>query len=206
MQKAIVLVSGGLDSSVILAKTVSLLGAENVMGLCMHYGQKHSKEIKCARAVCAYYDVVLMEEDMSEVFKGSQCTLLEGNADISHKSYAEQIEEEGTVSAYVPFRNGLFLSYAASKALIHGADYIMYGAHADDAAGNAYPDCSENFYDAMHQAIYQGTGHKVKLVAPYINKNKSEIVKDGIELKVPFDITWSCYEGNKKACGRCEHV
>ena len=117
----------------------------------------------------------------------------------------QQIEEthgEKPVSTYVPFRNGLFLSSAASIALSHDCSKIMYGAHADDAAGAAYPDCSVDFVNAMNQAIYLGSGNQLTIEAPFVSLTKADVVKKGLELGVPYELTWSCYEG-EKPCGKC---
>lgn len=73
----------------------------------------------------------------------------------------------------------------------------------DDAAGNAYPDCSDIFNKAMNQAIYEGSGHQLEINAPFVKMTKAQIVKIGLELKVPYELTWSCYEGNDKPCGMC---
>ena len=107
------------------------------------------------------------------------------------------------VSTYVPFRNGLFLSSAASVALSHGCEVIYYGAHADDAAGNAYPDTSAAFNTAIADAIRIGSGDALRVAAPFIDQPKSRVVAAGRELGVPFALTWSCYEGHEKACGVC---
>ena len=80
---------------------------------------------------------------------------------------------------------------------------IYYGAHADDAAGFAYPDCSEVFNKAMNEAIYEGSGHQLRIEAPFVNMNKAEVVKLGLELEVPYHLTWSCYEGGDKPCRKC---
>ena len=136
------------------------------------------------------------------------CTLMKGGADIEHKSYAEQIAEngEGRVATYVPFRNGLLLSIATAYAdsLFPGEDVeVYYGAHADDAAGEAYADCSPEFADAMDKAISIGTYGKIHINRPLINMNKAEVVKTGLAIGVPYELTWSCYEGGEKACGTC---
>ncbi|MBE5961242.1 MAG: 7-cyano-7-deazaguanine synthase QueC, partial [Lachnospiraceae bacterium] len=75
--------------------------------------------------------------------------------------------------------------------------------HMDDAAGNAYPDCSELFFSTMSQAIYEGSGQALTLLAPFISSNKAEVVRTGLSLDVPYHLTWSCYEGHSKACGTC---
>lgn len=205
--KILVLSSGGVDSTTCLAMAVAEVGAENVLALSVYYGQKHDKEIQAAKKVAEYYGVRRMELDLSVIFAGSNCSLLkQSTEDIPLESYAQQIEEthgEKPVSTYVPFRNGLFLSSAASIALSHGCSKIMYGAHADDAAGAAYPDCSLDFVNAMNQAIYLGSGNQLTIEAPFVSLTKADVVKKGLELGVPYDLTWSCYEGGEKPCGKC---
>lgn len=80
---------------------------------------------------------------------------------------------------------------------------IYYGAHHDDAAGNAYPDCSEAFVQAMNRSVQEGTGGALRIEAPFVRWNKAQIVKEGLRLGVPYELTWSCYEGGDKPCGRC---
>jgi 7-cyano-7-deazaguanine synthase len=202
--KVVVLSSGGVDSTVCLAKAVAENGAENVISLSMFYGQKHKKELESARAVAEHFRVRHIERDLSSVFTFSDCSLLEDRGSIKHQSYADQLKEkQGTVDTYVPFRNGLFLSYATAIAYSIGARKVIYGAHADDAAGRAYPDCTPDFRDAMDHAIFEGTGYKVGLDAPLIDLNKSGVVALGVKYKAPFHLTWSCYEGGERACGTC---
>lgn len=205
--KILVLSSGGVDSTTCLALAVKEVGAENVIALSIYYGQKHDKEIQAAKAVADYYGVARMELDLSTIFAGSNCSLLKQSTEaIPQESYAAQIEKTGgekPVSTYVPFRNGLFLSSAASVALSQGCEKILYGAHADDAAGAAYPDCSVQFVTAMNQAIVEGTGGQLRLEAPFVSVSKAEVVKTGLALGVPYELTWSCYEGGDKPCGVC---
>lgn len=204
--KALVLFSGGLDSSVCLALAVEKYGAAEVLALSVSYGQKHKKEIAAAQQVAAYYGVRLITLDLGAIFKDSACTLLEGAAEaIPHEDYADQLKQTGgaPVSTYVPYRNGLFLSSAASIALSHGCEVIYYGAHADDAAGNAYPDTSAAFNRAISEAIYLGSGNALTVTAPFVNSTKAQVVAEGLRLNVPFRLTWSCYEGGEKACGTC---
>lgn len=203
--KALVLLSGGVDSSTCLAVAKEKFG-DNVMALSMYYGQKHSKELESAKAVADYYQVELITMDLAKIFAHSNCSLLKGsNEDIPQESYDQQIKERNgeTVSTYVPFRNGLFLSTSASIALEYECDVIYYGPHADDAAGSAYPDCSVEFNQAMEQAIYIGSGKKLRLEAPFVDKTKKDIVAEGLRLGVPYELTWSCYCGTEKPCHKC---
>jgi 7-cyano-7-deazaguanine synthase len=143
---------------------------------------------------------------LAKIFQYSDCSLLShSDKEIPKEAYSEQIKKtEGTpVSTYVPFRNGLFLSSAASIALSKNCDVIYYGAHSDDSAGSAYPDCSDEFNKAINEAIYLGSGKQLKVVAPFINKTKAGVVKMGLDLKVPYEYTWSCYEGGDTPCGKC---
>ena len=205
--KAMVLSSGGVDSTTALGLAIQKYGREQVIALSLSYGQKHEKEIEAAKAVAAYYGIEQLFLDLSKIFQYSNCSLLkQSDEKIPEESYAEQIREtegETPVSTYVPFRNGLFLSTAASIALSKGCQVIYYGAHADDAAGFAYPDCSPVFNEAMNQAIWEGSGHQLKIEAPFVNINKAEVVKTGLKLGVPYELTWSCYEGGEKPCGKC---
>lgn len=204
--KALVLFSGGLDSTTCLALAVERYGAENVLALSVSYGQKHTKELEAARAVAAYYGVRLQALDLAAIFADSDCSLLKGSSqEIPKESYAEQLSETdgAPVSTYVPFRNGLFLSSAASVALSNGCSVIYYGAHADDAAGNAYPDCSQEFNDAINTAIFLGSGKQLRVEAPFVGKTKADVVAEGLRLNAPYHLTWSCYEGGEHPCGLC---
>lgn len=204
--KVLVLLSGGLDSTTCLAMAVNKYGEKNVVALAASYGQKHTKELNAARNIAKYYNVEIIELDLAKIFSYSNSSLLtHSNKEIPKDTYAEQLKNtnEATVSTYVPFRNGLFLSTAASVALSKECNIIFYGAHSDDAAGSAYPDCTEAFNNAMNTAIYEGSGRQLKVEAPFINLHKKDIVKLGLDLKVPYELTWSCYEGEEFSCGKC---
>ncbi len=205
-EKAMVLFSGGVDSATCLGLAIERFGKENVIPLSIVYGQKHEKEVEAAHKILDYYGLKGMELDLTTIFAYSDCSLLSHSGqEIPEGSYARQLEErEGAaVSTYVPFRNGLFLSSAASMALSVKCSCIYYGAHGDDAAGNAYPDCSEAFLRSMNQAVYEGSGKVLQIEAPFINCNKAQVVKEGLRLGVPYELTWSCYEGKEHPCGRC---
>ena len=209
--KALVLNSGGMDSTTLVGMAVDHYGKENVITASLYYGQKHDKELKCAAAVAEYYGVRHIEEDISSVMKyaGDVCSLVKGSKDeIIDKSYADQIAEngEGRVGTYVPFRNGLFLSIAAAYAdslFPNEQVEIWYGAHSDDAAGCAYADCSEEFAAAMDKAITIGTYGNIGVTRPLIHLNKADVCAQGLRLHVPYHLTTSCYHGGEKACGVC---
>ena len=205
-KKALVLSSGGVDSTTCLGIAVEKYGKDQVIALSISYGQKHQKEIEAPLVEAGSYGWEDRELVSVPAVSFRDCSLLKhSDREIPHESYAKQLEEtNGTpVSTYVPFRNGLFLSSAASIALSKGCSVIYYGAHADDSAGNAYPDCSSVFHEAMNKAIYEGSGKQLWIEAPFVNWTKAQVVKKGLELNVPYELTWSCYEGGETPCGVC---
>lgn len=204
--KALVLSSGGVDSSTCLALAVKKFGKENVVALSISYGQKHDKEIEASDRIAEYYGVEHIYLDLAPIFQYSNCSLLkQSDSEVPHETYAEQLaDKDGTpVDTYVPFRNGLFISSAASIALSKDCSVIYYGAHSDDAAGNAYPDCSAAFNNAMGDAVRIGSGEQLTIEAPFVYMTKAGVVKLGLELGVPYELTWSCYEGGDEPCGEC---
>ncbi len=205
--KAVVLSSGGLDSTTCLAISVDKLGSDNVSAVSIFYGQRHSKELECANNVARWYGVSHYEFDAGELMKFSDSALLNTSSKSLEKSdYAEQVEKNPRIATYVPFRNGLMISMAATFAdgLYKDDNVKLYiGVHQDDAAINAYADCSKEFIDAMGEAVKIGTYGKIELVAPFVGKNKADIVKVGLDLKVPYELTRSCYERGDKPCGKC---
>lgn len=180
--KAMVLFSGGIDSTTCLGMAVEKYGPENVIALSIAYGQKHTKEIEASDKIVKYYNVEHIYLDLAKIFQYSDCSLLShSDKEIPKESYNDQIKSTNgsPVSTYVPFRNGLFLSSAASIALSKGCIICM---------------CS---------IIYLGSGKQIKVVAPFINATKDQVVKKGLEINVPYKYTWSCYEGGEKPCGKC---
>lgn len=208
-EKAIVLSSGGVDSTTCLGLAVNQYGSENVVSVSIAYGQKHSRELECADAIAKYYNVRHEVLDLSSIFQFSNCSLLKQSSEaIPEGDYEEQVNRDasGKVSTYVPFRNGVMLSTIAALAqsiFPEDKTNIFLGAHADDAAGNAYADCSESFVNSMKDAIYVGTYEKVEVKTPFVSCNKAQVVKKGLELNVPYHLTWSCYAGGDKPCGKC---
>ena len=204
--KKVVLLSGGVDSTTCLAMALVDCAPEDILAVNMYYGQKHEREMRSARDVADFYGVELVELDLSAIFGRSNCSLLKGSTEaVPSGDYASQQKDDPgkPVSTYVPFRNGLMLSAAASIAVSVGASEVWYGAHADDAAGNAYPDCSPEFTAAIDGAINYGTDGQVRVIAPFIMVNKAGVVKEGLRLGVPYKLTWSCYNGGDHPCGKC---
>lgn len=202
--KAIVLNSGGLDSTTCVSMAVEKYGKENVSTVSIFYGQTLKKELECARKIAEHYGLKHYEFDLSDIFKYSNCTLLEHSTEeIKEESYEEQYSEDKIISSCVPFRNGLMLSVVATLAQsIYPEEEcdIVLGNHKSDFA---YADCSEAFTYKMGEAITEGTYGLVHFWSPLVSMEKSDVVKEGLRLNTPYEMTWSCYEGHEKACGRC---
>ena len=205
--KSVVLSSGGLDSTTCLGIAVDKFGRENVSTVSIFYGQRHARELDAAKKVADFYKVSHYEFDAAAIMKFSNSALLSSSTEnLEKKSYAEQVKKNPRIATYVPFRNGLMISMAASFAdgLYGGEDCeIFVGVHQDDAAINAYADCSEKFISAIGEAVSIGTYGKIKIVAPFVGKTKADVVKIGLDLKVPYELTWSCYERGEVPCGKC---
>ena len=207
--KAVVLSSGGLDSTTCLALAVKKCGAANVSTVSIFYGQRHAKELEAARNVAQFYNVAHYELKAADIFRLSNSALLNtSDASLDKGSYAAQMKSNNSprIATYVPFRNGLMLSMAASFAdgLYEDPRVDVYiGVHSDDVAGSAYADCRADFVAAMSAAIRIGTYEKIKIVAPFLCQTKADVVKAGLELGAPYNMTWSCYERGDIPCGQC---
>ena len=205
--KAVVLSSGGLDSTTCLGIAVKKFGSENVSAVSIFYGQRHAKELESSIKVAEFYKVARYEFDAAAIMKFSDSALLNSSTEnLEKNSYAEQVKKNPRISTYVPFRNGLMISMAASFAdgIFGGEECEIYiGVHQDDTAVNAYADCSESFIRAISEAVEIGTYGKIKIVAPFVGKTKADVVKIGLDLKVPYELTWSCYERGETPCGKC---
>jgi 7-cyano-7-deazaguanine synthase len=212
IRKTFVLHSGGLDSSTALALAVEqlsiMVGNPNlsqVVSVGMNYGQRHIREAEYAEKFCKEYCVDRLLVDMPPP---PRSMLTDPSIDIPDVSYADL--PQGISPTYVPFRNGQLLSLIAGIAqgwVMEDSDNreatIWFGAHAEDAANWAYPDCTPEFVGSMASAIYIGTYHKVRLITPFLHATKDAIVKMGAELLVPYEMTWSCYKGDDIHCGTC---
>ena len=209
--KALILYSGGLDSTCLLYHFARMLDTENVYALNITYGQKHPIERECARWHAKELNLGdrYIEEDLSRVFKFDySCSLLKGSKnEVPDGSYEEQQKEShGPVSTYVPFRNGLFASYAVAVAYQLDVDIVAMAIHQGDTVAEAYPDCSPAFADALNEAIKLGTDGKVQLLTPFVNLTKSKVVSAGVIAGMTehdFEHTHSCYKGIPGGCGSC---
>ncbi len=202
-RKAVVLLSGGLDSSTALyyAKAKGFF----CHCLIFDYGQRHCRELKSAVAVaksagCSYQIIKI-----SLPWKGS--ALLDNKISVFQPANRQTGKSANIPATYVPARNIIFLSFALSCAEAIGARAIFIGANAVDYSG--YPDCRPEFYRAWAKCASAGTksgvgGKSIKIQTPLISKTKAQIVKLGVSLGVPYELTWSCYQGGKVPCGRCD--
>lgn len=201
-KKAVVLFSGGLDSTTCLYWALS--AGYTCETLTVTYGQRHAREIKSAQKIAAGLGVKTHFLDV-ELPWLSGCSLTNPAQQLPNVP-VEKITAGGIPSTYVPGRNLLFLSLAGSLADSVNADAIIAGPNAVDFSG--YPDCTPDFYKAAAQALNRGTKKGVtdglEILAPLMYLSKADIVRLAATLKVPFELTWSCYAGGDKPCGTCD--
>ena len=202
MKKAVCLFSGGMDSTVCLYFACREGFAP--VAVSFDYGQRHEKEISSARQITAALQIPLHVIRLEFPWKGS--SLLQHDDKVPHGRNPEQMPKK-IPTTYVPARNAIFLSLAFSCAEAEKAEVIFFGANAIDYSG--YPDCRHEFIAAFAEAMKQGTqtgveGKPVRIMAPLLHLSKKEIVLLGKELGVPFELTWTCYEGNNRPCGTCD--
>ena len=192
--KAVLIYSGGLDSTTLLYEFKESIA----LAVSFDYGSKHNeREIAFARLNCEKLGVehiVIPLEFMQKYFRSS---LLKGGEDIPEGSY----DDSNMQSTVVPFRNGIMLAIAAGLAESRGLDAIMMANHGGDHA--IYPDCRPEFVDAFGKAVEAGTYNGVKLLSPYCDITKRDIALRGKALGIDYSLTYSCYKGGEKHCGKC---
>ena len=200
-KKAVVLLSGGLDSAVTLFYATNK-GYE-CFALSFDYGQRHKSEIDRAKRIAAAAGAHFKTVKLALPWKGSSLTDTKLALPIN-RTIGEI--KSGVPSTYVPARNTIFLSIAASYAEVIDARKIFIGAHSEDSSG--YPDCRKDYLESFAKTIKLGTksgvGGRLSLGFPLIDKTKSGIIKLGASLGVPFAITGSCYQGGRAPCGECD--
>ncbi len=195
--KTTIIYSGGLDSTVLLYHLLNQ--GHQVQALTVAYGQRHFVEMKHAAKICRNLCVEWRLADLRPI-QGLIGTSSQTNTAIPvpHGHYAE----ESMKATVVPNRNMIMLAVAGGWAIATKCDFIAYGAHAGDHA--IYPDCRDEFVNPLEQALLNADWHKVQILRPFIGKTKANIVEIGAALGVPFEDTWSCYEGEgKEHCGKC---
>jgi 7-cyano-7-deazaguanine synthase len=196
---AIVLVSGGMDSCV----TASIAGQDfRLAFLHVNYGQRtEERELRAFHELADFFHAekrLVVSIEHLKVIGGSSLT------DASIPVPEATVHQSAIPTTYVPFRNAHLLAIATSWAEVIGARKIFIGAVEEDSSG--YPDCREVFYQAFNKAIETGTKPetKIEIITPVIHLTKPGIVKKGLSLRSPFNLTWSCYQNSERACGRCE--
>jgi 7-cyano-7-deazaguanine synthase len=206
-RKAVVLLSGGMDSCVSAAIAVDRHGRENIALLHASYGQRtQQRERRAFEEIANFYKIerrLIAELNYFRKIGGSALT----DSKITVPEYsldAGGAHGSSIPVTYVPFRNAHFLSVGVSWAEAIGAGFIYIGAVAEDSSG--YPDCRPEYYEAFQQLIEVGTRPetKIEIVTPVIGMKKDEIIRRGLALKAPLGLTWSCYQGEELACGRCD--
>lgn len=200
--QVLVVLSGGMDSTVCAALAVRDFGAKNTAALHIDYGQRTEKrERRAFQEISEQMGIRTRLAVKTEFFRAIGGSALTDD-EIAVPEAGPEIGSEIPVT-YVPFRNSHFLSAAVSWAEVLGAEKIYIGAVQQDSSG--YPDCRPEFYAAFNEAVRTGTKEgRIRIETPLIALRKAEIVMLGLELGAPFDLTWSCYSREDKACGVCD--
>ncbi|WP_281951058.1 7-cyano-7-deazaguanine synthase QueC [Nitrosophilus kaiyonis] len=198
MKKAVCIISGGMDSAV--ASYIAKKEGYEIIALHFNYGQRtENKELKCFRAISNKLSAKSYEIDLPFFKQIGASALVDKNIAVPTEGI-----KPGVPVTYVPFRNGIFLSIAAAVAEKEGAEAIYIGIVEEDSSG--YPDCKESFIEAMTKAINLGTKDEtnIEIKTPLIHLHKEDIVSKALELDVPLELTWSCYQAEDEACGVCD--
>jgi len=195
--RVVLIASGGLDSTTLLYRL--LHENKEVFVITFNYGQKHQKEIECAKKTCTRFGVIQKIVYLEELTRSG---IFGDNALTSDRKVPEgHYTDENMTSTVVPNRNMIMLSIAFAYAISVGAEEVYYGAHAGDH--DIYPDCRPNFVIAMQSVARLCHYWPIELRVPYLHVPKGEIVTEGLKLNVDYTLTWTCYNGQALACGKC---
>lgn len=193
--KAVVVYSGGMDSYTVLH--TALTEGKEVYALSFNYGQRHSKELDVAAAVCAKHGIPHKIVDISAINSLMAGSSLTSDIEIPEGHYAE----DSMKNTVVPNRNMVLLSMAIAYAVSLEAPEVYYGAHSGDH--HIYPDCRPEFVHAMNGVSKIANYEPVEIVTPFLNSSKGEILAAGLAMNLDYADTWTCYNGREQACGKC---
>lgn len=196
MKKIVMALSGGLDSTTMLGTLLH----KNMEVVCLFfsYGSKHeTHENRAAIRVTKHYNIVLRTINLTGALSDFKSNLLKTGGAVPEGHY----EDKSMAQTVVPFRNGIILSVMAGYAESINAENIAIGIHQGDHA--IYPDCRPDFYTAINKAVYFGTDKKVQIIAPFLQKDKIGILKEGLKINVPYKLTRTCYKNQLLSCGKC---
>lgn len=201
MSKSVVLLSGGLDSLVIMA--IAHDRGDQLYPIFFQYGQKtETKELESFHKICDFYKI---EKDFRKVIDLKSLGQLGGSSLTDKKiSVTSELDGVGIPNSYVPFRNSIFLACAVSYAEVLKANNILIGAVLEDASG--YPDCRPEYYTVFNELIAKGAkpNNNIQIQTPIINFTKEQIVENAISLNAPMEISWSCYQSSETPCWVCD--
>lgn len=193
--RTVLVYSGGLDSTVLLYEFRQQ--GHEVRCLSIDYGQRHRRELRAAESICRDLGVEHRIADLSSIRPLLAGSALTGDAEVPAGHY----KDESMKQTVVPNRNMIMLSVAIGWAVSSKCDAVAYAAHAGDHS--IYPDCRPEFAEVMRRAAGLCDWHPVELLTPFVDRTKGDIVRIGADLGVPFERTWSCYEGGQLHCGQC---
>ncbi|HPF08695.1 MAG: 7-cyano-7-deazaguanine synthase QueC [Candidatus Cloacimonetes bacterium] len=195
MKRAIVLVSGGMDS--LYTTAVAARDCDELLCLHFSYGQlTQDKERSCFEAIARHYQA--RETKIVDYLWLSRI----GGSALTDGTIPIKADPEGIPNTYVPFRNATMLCAAIAWAEVNQAERIYIGAVEEDGSG--YPDCRESFFDAMENLIQEGTkARNIRIYTPVLHMSKKDIIIKGLTMRVPFELSWSCYIDSEQACGEC---
>jgi len=193
--KTLVVLSGGIDSTVLTYDYIN--AGRDVYAISFDYGQRHNKELECAAITCEKLGIPQKIVDITEIKDIMYSSALTGNGTVPEGHY----EDASMKSTVVANRNSILINLAMAYAITQDINRVAYAAHGGDHA--IYPDCRPEFVLALKALAAKVHYTPIYIEAPYLMWRKEDIVKRGIELKVPFIDTWSCYKGDKLHCGKC---